>query len=366
METTSRFSIPTNWDDELINKLSGFPIHEIYGSLSIKSVANSICVSSCHINRLAAVKHLKLIYSKGFKFNCILNSSCLGNRENDPSFRKQVYEYIKFLEGEGVTSVTIANPYLLELVKTKCPEMYVIISAAGEVDGIPKAQFFKSLGADALIVNTVKNRDFRFLSNLRKAVSGDIRLIVNQLGLYQCAYDIYHENCNSHSNPDDGGANDASNYCVLKCTREMLADTQNFLRSRWIRPEDLHVYEKLGYNSFVLYTNGKKTDGIIEIVKAYSNRFYNGNLLQIVNNPNCNQYQKSILRSVANYTDLNMVVINNKELNGFLNYFEHNDCTSACHRCNYCNEFAEKAISANVRLVDDAVIKIEKLIDSYL
>ena len=58
----------------------------------------------------------------------------------------------------------------------------------------------------------------------------------------------------------------------------------NYLRANWIRPEDLHLYEELGYHNFKIVERNTPTQILLERVKAYAERRYDGNLLDLVQN----------------------------------------------------------------------------------
>ena len=52
--------------------------------------------------------------------------------------------------------------------------------------------------------------------------------------------------------------------------------------SRWIRPEDLHVYEALGVKEFKIIDRSRSTAWLLRATKAYASRRYDGNLLDIL------------------------------------------------------------------------------------
>jgi len=39
-------------------------------------------------------------------------------------------------------------------------------------------------------------------------------------------------------------------WCFLRCTEMKLRDPVNYIRSEWIRPEDIPAYEEMGYDLF--------------------------------------------------------------------------------------------------------------------
>ena len=73
-------------------------------------------------------------------------------------------------------------------------------------------------------------------------------------------------------------------YCSLVCNELRLREPVNYLRANWIRPEDLHLYEAMGYHNFKIVERNTPTQILLDRVKAYSERRYDGNLLDLVQN----------------------------------------------------------------------------------
>jgi len=65
-------------------------------------------------------------------------------------------------------------------------------------------------------------------------------------------------------------------YCFMRCSRVRLTDPSQFIKSAWIRPEDLAVYEAMGYTSFKLLERGIPSAELLRRVKAYSERRFDG------------------------------------------------------------------------------------------
>jgi hypothetical protein len=66
-------------------------------------------------------------------------------------------------------------------------------------------------------------------------------------------------------------------YCSLICNDLRLREPVNYLRANWIRPEDLPIYEEMGYHNFKIVERNTPTAILLERVKAYANRRYDGN-----------------------------------------------------------------------------------------
>jgi hypothetical protein len=117
------------------------------------------------------------------------------------------------------------------------------------------------------------------------------------------------------------------------------------------------------------------TKALALIVKAYTERSYDGNMMDLIHGLskyiiyNNNKYywkglkyllqpgkinllkahklvnKLSDLRNEKAFNESFDLYIDNKKLNGFLDFFHQGNCHRDCKECNYCNKFAEKAVS---------------------
>ena len=90
----------------------------------------------------------------------------------------------------------------------------------------------------------------------------------------------YHQNGFAHASDDNGTL--FIDYCLLRCSRLRLTDPSQFIKSAWIRPEDLGVYEEMGYTTFKLLERGIPSSELLRRVKAYSERRFEGNLADLL------------------------------------------------------------------------------------
>ena len=68
------------------------------------------------------------------------------------------------------------------------------------------------------------------------------------------------------------------------------------IKSRWIRPEDIIRYEEMGFGRFKVGQRTQNTEWNTRAATAYSNRTYDGNLLEIIGAVNigrCDQLRQS-------------------------------------------------------------------------
>ncbi|GAI39936.1 unnamed protein product, partial [marine sediment metagenome] len=123
---------------------------------------------------------------------------------------------------------------------------------------------FESLGADSITLDAHINRDFKLLKAIKSAVKCELSVLMNNLCLYQCPYEYYHYNTLGHSSQSYNLLNGfPMDYCVLRCTIDRLCDTSQIIKARWIRPEDIHVYEEIGIDVFKISGRSMPTESIL-------------------------------------------------------------------------------------------------------
>ena len=130
----------------------------------------------------------------------------------------------------------------------------------------------------------------------------------------------------------------------------------------FIRPEDLHFYEEIGIRKFKLVGRARPTEWILTALRAYSQRSYHGNFAEILGTFSL---YRDIAREALRFLELKdidtpktlerlrktnlfrpTIYINNKLLDGFLDFFRKLDCeNTSCRECGYCKRYAERAIS---------------------
>ena len=252
----TRFSLAANYDPELVPKLAAYPVDEVYGKFPADGISGgrprylATPLSEADLRR-----YIRLLDHHGIAFNYLLNGACFGNREWTRPWQKRMTALLTRLDGLGVRRVTVSTPFLLELVKRRFPEFKVRVGIYAQVDTPRRARFWEDLGADAIVLESFSiNRNFSRLAAIRQAVRCDLELIANHVCLMNCPMQTYHQNGFAH-------ASDESNtlfidYCFMRCSRQRLTDPSQFIKSAWIRPEDLAVYEAMGYTSFKLLERG--------------------------------------------------------------------------------------------------------------
>jgi collagenase-like PrtC family protease len=364
-----RLLAPTNWDTELIPPLSQIKADiQIFGVLPTSMMGSGMSGPDIpQMTTKQAEEYIKLAHYSGLTFNYLLNAPCMNNMEWHEDTHRELLQHLEWLSDAGVDSVTVAIPYLLELAKSQFPQLKVEVSTIAHVNSVARARFFESLGADCIILDSNVNRDFRLLKAIRDAVRCELGVLTNSLCLYQCPYEYYHNSTMGHAtqnhNPLNGFYMD---YCVLHCASSKLSDTSQLIKARWIRPEDIHIYEEIGIDFFKIGGRAKPTEWIVNATGAYSSRNYQGNLYDILVSltPKIT-WANSALSGTQTTSPVRppRIHIDNQGLEGFIDFFKKQDCLSGCSSCDYCQRIAGNVVQVDHNEAREYVATLRRLLE---
>jgi collagenase-like PrtC family protease len=269
----------------------------------------------------------KYAHQHGLTMNITMNATCTGGQHLSFEGYKMFSWYFEELNKAGVDAVTVAEPYLVELLRDY--PMKTVVSCLSYVESPQRARFFEELGADMITVDTNINRHFDILEGIVKAVSCEIRVIVNEGCLYRCPFRYSHYNLASHLSSLNQPRSPlfAPDYYYDKCISLRLRDPTQILKSAWIRPEDLGAYEAIGIKDFKLSGRTKPVNWIIECMRLYSRRSCTGNVLDILDCP-------QLLRD--------RFYLDNQKLDGCIEQWKR--CTKVCNACGFCDTRTREAL----------------------
>jgi collagenase-like PrtC family protease len=395
-----RLSVACNFDDALLQGLAGYPVYEVYGKLTTDYFGGGRPAFYLpEVNRAKLARTVSTAHQSGIEFNYLLNASAMGNTEFTRVGQRKMEEMLDWVDGIGVDSITVANVYFLRLIKHRHPRLKVRVSSHRFTDTPRKVRFWVEQGADVIVVSEVGvHREFETLAAMKEAAQGvDLQLIVNNWCRTDCAIAGNHAVALSAASQSKSRGFPLD-YCSILCNDLRLREPVNYIRANWIRPEDLHHYEKIGYQTFKIVERNTPTQILLERVKAYSQRRYDGNLLDLVQNY---AYPKdklgvvgkdaSSVRRMAKYfikpftinlfrfrklvdfghaasmlyprEGANPVTVDNRALDGFIDRFLVKNCQSTdCERCRYCHEWAARSVKIDPSYKDKLEPMYEDLI----
>lgn len=363
-----KLSVPTNWQPDLLEKINKSKVAEIYGKLDRDPVGGgrpSFILS--YISKSQAKEYISAVHKTGLKFNYLLNASCLGNIEWTAQGQKRIRKFLDWLTTIGVDVVTVALPYLLQVVKKCYPHFATKISVCAGIDDPIQAKYWEDLGANEISLSPwAVNRDFKLLRRIRAAVNCDLQIYANTRCLMGCPFANYHYSSISHSSTSSGINNDFFiDYCMYSCAYLTLLEPWKLIASCWIRPEDLHYYKEAGINTVKLSERGIKTEYIQRIVEAYTVEKYEGNLMDLFLSPSKSlmfsrkySWKKikfffhpfgvdlfKLHRFLTRIPADDPTHLDNNKLDGFLKFFIEEKCRQGnCDECGYCRAVADKAL----------------------
>lgn len=377
-----KLSVAYSFEPGMIERLSEFPeVYEIYGKMDRDVIGGGRSSYTLRdVTRRELKNRVRQAHEQGIEFNYLINGATLGGIEQTRKGQRQIRKLLDFIADTGVDSVTLAVPYLARLIRNYYPQLKIRVSAFAMVDAPLKAKSWEDLGIDTICVSGIScNRDFERLRLLRESVACDLQLIANASCFQNCIYESAHMNLLTESSRK-GKSTFCLDYCVLHCSQRRLEDPANYIKSIWIRPEDLAIYEEIGYHNFKLVERSSPVDLMIKRVEAYARRHFDGNLLELVGPvAKITKEQKVTLRQrlklvramlrpdkVKIRTLLKLdaymkrviphdfskeggaVYIDNRKLDGFMEGFLNINCAPIyCPECRYCDKVAEKAVTIN-------------------
>jgi collagenase-like PrtC family protease len=333
--------------------------------------------------------YIKACHDRGLEFSYLLNAPCLGNLQYSKKGYGQLIELLEWIDRSGADAVTVGIPYLIDLVRRRFPRLKIKVSTIARVNTVRKALQYEDMGVEEIIVDEHINREFKTLEAIRKAVKCNLELIVNNICLWQCPYNYEHVNHDGHASREG----EEEQYCYLQypgylCLYRKLMDPVELLKSPWIRPEDIRHYEAVGYEHFKITERFKRTPLLLENVRVYENRRYDGNLLDLFTLPrkgaftpihleyfiqpkHVNIMKVSELEKVFDLEVRELVQLDNKKLEGFIEHFKNEDCNKAsCSQCNYCETVFERVAVVKKKEVEQAAQKVkdfsEKLVSGEI
>lgn len=366
-----KISLASNYEDELIDKVKEYLIYEIYGKLK-----NDIVGGGRPDDELKDIEirkfenHVKKVRENGIKFNYLLNGSCLSNNEQNKEWQEKFKKFLIYLKEIGVNALTVTNPYILQLVRKYFGNYFTIrVSTFACVDSFERAKYWEDMGADIICADFVKiNRDFAKLKymveNLKHA---KIEILVTNSCLKNCPIIFTHTTSLSHASDKSLGKENYEDWSLFYCQEIQNKNIDEYIKSPWVRPEDIKYYEEIGIEHFKITERGFPTDELVKRVKAYTDRKYEGNLIDLIQGHgflDANGEKKLEKRDVKTrkeiYAEIKRVrglgqsriyprhvYIDNKKLNGFIDFFREGKCINNCNVCNYCKNISKNVITRN-------------------
>lgn len=370
-----KISLATNFDDNLIDKIKEYPIYEMYGKMKNDFIGGGRPSNTLiDIEKVKFEQHVKKVRDAGIKFNYLLNGSCLSNKEQDYQWQQKFKSFLEYLSNVGVNALTVTNPFILQFIKKYFKNDFTVrVSTFACVDSYEKAKYWEDMGADYICADFVKiNRNLDELKymveNLKNA---KIEILVTNSCLKNCPMIYAHTTGLAHASGNENTKNNYEDWGLFYCQKKELQNLDEYIKSPWVRPEDLKYYEKIGIENFKITERDFPTSELVRRVKAYVDRSYDGNLIDliqghgVVESNNLKLEKREVNTRDEIYNEIKRIrglgrlrecerhiYIDNKKLDNFFEFFSNGKCTGKCTNCGYCKNIAKKCIKPNQEIID--------------
>ena len=375
--TQTQLAVPINWEPDFFAVMPFAHVGEVYSKLREDFPGGGkSSMAQGEPTKAQVAEAVAETHSRGASFNYLINTTCMGNLEVTRRGYRKVRSLLDWLCTIGVDRVTLAMPFLVEIVKRHYPALGVTVSTQAGVTSLENLKYWEDLGADAVTLSHVEmNRNFRELRRIAANTSCQLQLIANMICKRRCPYVTLHGNFNAHSSQTHAKTNRYNmDYYFVCCLARSFSDPLSVIKANWIRPEDLHVYEQIGVRRFKIAERGLTTSALARIVGAYAARRYDGNFFDLV--PTMAKYvfmqggnfrrsvrelfrisfvnvlrlrdavkrMRQLRASEDYYRDLGLR-IDNRTLDGVIEAMIKKDCFSrVCDGCDYCETLVRECV----------------------
>lgn len=408
-----QYDLATNFDESLIDFIvendKKKQIKSVFGKLKTDMTGGGRAAFLLPEISMEQLKnYVKKCHDAGIEFNYLINALTLNDAMFDPKKNAELAAFLDELYAIGIRCFTVNSPLLCKYIKTHYSDTQVTVGFYSFPSSIQMIQLWVNAGADEITLDHSFNRDIPLLRatlTAFKDTNVKLRLIANNFCLHGCNSKIEHGcnlACQSTTNPSENPAD----YILINCLYNKVSKPAAMISSDWIRPEDVKQYVKLmeetGNSNLTLklVERTRTTDFLKRVAAAYLNESFDGNLLDILNwskrdelvfvreeRPADSDLPKAVGRTEGPFNGETMmkfgrcmrfpdIKIDNKKLDGFMDYFfKAADCRNklcGAHLipedsknsaiCNYCNNWAKKAVTRDEKGVAAWIQDAEQVI----
>ncbi len=291
---------------------------------------------------------VKMCNAIDVEFNYTMNSIYPGSKRFLVEQKSEIMEFVKYLEEIGVKRLTIANPILMDIVREASKTIKIEISTIAHIDAVTQIRYYKeNYDIDKVCGNLMKNRSYKFLKKVASycnSIGVKYELMVNEFcitgGFDYSTHCVFRDSCYlcHASNITKEDALTLNGYPMQYCMTSRKTHPANWLRARFIRPEDIDRYVALGITNFKITGRTGTTEYLAAMAHAYMEKKWDGNLLELW------KPLETIYSGQKELEFSHPANIPNSQLGNFLDHWFNGDgfyCEDVVCGvdCKYCEEF---------------------------
>lgn len=335
-----RYSVATQWDThamfDIIRMFNNqHKLNDIYGSLSHSIIGHgrsNYAVPSIDFN--SAKKHISAIQKEGITFNYLFNGVFNGDKLNDHGFYIATLDYLKrVFDDLEIRYVTIAVPELIEMVNSMFPNVFIKVSTIFNVLSVDDLKKLDGLKFNRVALGNDAPRNPKRIQEMLKYSQDhnfDLELMITETCIYQCKTRYAH-----YKSFNDKSINNVDLY-MNNCILKRILHPEEFLKSCWIRPEDIKFYCDLGIDNYKISGRSKSPQWTKKCLTSYIKGHYDGNVMEIFG---------TTPPGFDNNSDP-LIYIDNKALQPFIDNHPMDCYDRDCQDCGYCEKTVFKLIES--------------------
>ena len=365
-----KFIIDGEYQKELISRISreNLPVSHIIVHVPQNPFGNgSIFLPKVLPNLEEFEKYSKLIQDYGITPIAGIDSTCQGNLEAHIKQNSAYKVLINELKDLGYNDILVSSPNNIGFLKSNFPTIRIYLAYSQYVTSLNRAKIFFELGADYITLHPDVIRSFYTLENFIKLKEKwdssrkfEYILPLNIGCNWGCIQWFQHHNLQSHrtivsplssEQQNNSDIEDAFDYPLLYCWKKRLEKPVNLLKAGWISPDNIELYENIGYSTYLLLTGGFSVDKIVKIIQSYTRKSLNNSFNEFLNIPQPYGAYWSNDELLNSILQLDSEVI--KEFNkNFPYYVAYLDEREINHHClKYVNKLPNRSFTDKQKLI---------------
>ena len=286
--------------------------------------------STCLPDALEQIEYeLHKIRTMGIKLDLLINGNCYGPGAVSERFYREIAQLMERLNSVSLLPeiVTTTSPFAAHSLRKLAPDIEIRASVNMRIDSTTALDYLLEK-FDSFYLRRDLQRDLDTVKHFAKwseKHGKKMCLLANSGCLRNCPYQTFHDNLVAH---------DAELREMRNC-RDFIAhlcwerysqggNLEDFLRSSWLRPEDVKYYEP--YCGVMKLATRQHTNPRM-ILGAYCSGNFDGNLLDLTEPCYAEKFAPKILDNRS---------LDGVELPG--------SCGSNCINCGKCREILEKSV----------------------
>lgn len=230
---------------------------------------------------------LRWARGNGIELDTLFNANCYGDDAISTTLADFVSRNIAAMGDEGLLpdTVTTTSPFIATVLRQRFPQVKIRWSVNLRVHGTVGFESVLEL-FDSFYVSREHQRDLDYLrevSDWASAHGKAVGMQANSGCLRQCPFQTFHDNLHGHGDgrrPADQAAAREFSFSFFRCkTHYARGNYEDFLRSTWLRPEEMPEYEP--HVDIVKLATRRHPDPV-GILDAYATYSYNGDLAALM------------------------------------------------------------------------------------